>query len=304
MLDEHKQKQLAETVPLGMMETPTHLKYRDQITAQQAELANLGEINQKIQPLTTDQLQANFPDMRIGVTDLDPNYLFQHHQIPANHQKVIIIVCPMDYEKMITAPSLTSATEILKSYRDGGERVIKLTRYLRDKGYDVLPHHPMGDINEYHHILMPPHAVAAGLGERGRTGLFIDYIYGPTVRLAALTTSADLDNTKGEHKGITEFCHRCRYCVRYCPPNALPDGTYMEEVESGEPMDFKINAHRCFQYFKQHQGCGKCIVNCILAEPDTETIARRMNRISSWYEKWVVSGKLDEMYAQELTSQT
>jgi len=278
-----------------MADLPLHLAYRREIENQQSALPQLPPPLSQKRDFTLHDL-INITGYRMGVSSILPEYLFKSHQIPESHDRVIILVTPMNYQAMNTAPSLDSATEILRSYKNAGEAVIDITKIIRSNGYDAMPHHPMGNANEYHHLLLPPHAVKAGLGERGRTGLFIDYEYGPTVRLAAVTTDAPLTVTESRTRGITEFCHRCKYCVEYCPPRALPDGTYLEQVQSGQIMDFKINAHRCFQYFKEHRGCGRCISNCILAENDRDKIQQRISRIEKWYQKWVVSGKIDEMY--------
>lgn len=307
MLDETNQIKLSITIPVGMTDLPVQLQIRSTIKKQQQELEELHVIPVRREEyddetLLVEQILQDLGINRYGIAPILTEYCYENAQIHPDEKLVIVIPMAMDYDAILTAPSYESAIELYGSYQRVGEKVVAVTKKLREAGIQATGHHPMGDINEYHHLLFPPHAVEAGLGERGRTGLFIDYVMGPLVRLGMVSIALNIELSTKQPRGITEFCHRCRYCVDYCPPKALPDGKYLDEFVTGKPMEFKINAQRCFKYFEKHQGCGKCIVHCILAHPDPQKIKQRLERITAWYDKWIVTGELEAMYKRELAN--
>ncbi len=267
MLNEGKQIELAVIIPQGTNVTEEQNKIREKIKKQQQVLDALNQedlrtdINdfhqnnnwrEKIQTLLTE-----LGVKRFGITGINDDYTFKNSAFPSIEQNAIVVVLSMDYHKMQSVPSIESATEILRLYYKVGEVVLQLTTYLKKHGIQTTGHHPLGSASDYHHILMPPHAMAAGLGEKGRTGLFIDHKLGPLVRLGIITTSLDLELDQPENRGVNAFCHRCRYCVPNCPPRALPPDKYLESLRMGVPMKFTIDGDKCIKYFTKHFGCGK-----------------------------------------------
>ncbi len=295
------QLRLATITPRGTNETPQQKGYRDEIRKQQMQLAQLNKNNsvksmsspEKIEELLENFLLKEGID-RFGVTKPDPAFFFERANFKQDMNVLIVFVVPMAYDKMIDVPSLQSATEILRAYSQAGEIVVKLTMFLQQLGYKAFGHHPLGDLNEYHQLLFPPHAVAAGLGEKGRTGLFIDHKYGPMVRLGAVQTNAPLSFDQPVDKGINAFCHRCRYCAKFCPPRAIDSTKYVQQLTEGNLVDFKINGEKCIKYFEKHFACGKCLFNCVLAKPTLEEIKKRIDRIETWYNRWVKNGPPEE----------
>lgn len=302
MLDEGKQIELTMIIPQGTNVTAEQKRIREKIGNQQQALDKLNQQDLKSGPTNKNhnsnwrtKIQTLLTELgvnRFGVTRINDDYTFENSTISSIERNAIVVVLPMDYHKMQSVPSIESATEILRVYHKVGEVVLQLTEYLQKHGIQATGHHPLGNSSDYHHILMPPHAMAAGLGEKGRTGLFIDHKLGPLVRLGIVTTSLDLELDHPVDRGVNAFCHRCRYCVPHCPPRALPPDKYLESLKIGVPMKFTIDGDKCIKYFAKHFGCGKCIVKCVLAQPNQTELEKRLNRIEIWYHRWVKSGEL------------
>jgi ferredoxin len=236
---------------------------------------------------------------RYGVTKVNNKNLFKNNKIPENHTRVIVIVENMDFDKMRSVPCKESAEEIMRVYHSVGLKVLLVQKLLQSMGYEAMGHHPLGDLSEYHHLLIPPHAYLAGLGERGRTGLFIDFEYGSLVRLGAVTTNVNIETNKPIDRGITEFCKRCIYCANKCPVNALPFETTniakLDYINNIDPeLVFKVNGDRCIKYFQKHAGCGICIHHCVINKRDKLETKKRVERIENWYLEWILSGRLLE----------
>ncbi|MHA2249603.1 MAG: hypothetical protein ACXAD7_04535 [Candidatus Kariarchaeaceae archaeon] len=308
MLNEKKQIQLSQIVPFGTADTIQQKKLRDMIQQQKRDLegvmdspiAKPSEISIALWQQKMSDIMKSWNVISYGVAPLLKQHSYQNSRINAKEHRVIVFAIPMDYQKVKSVPSVESATEVLNAYHRCGEIVIKLTTLLRDTGIQATGHHPLGDNKEYHQLLFPPHAEAAGMGEKGRTGLFIDHQLGPLVRLGIVTTSLDLPIANIRRKGVNAFCHRCRYCVGFCPTKAINPSKYLESLKSGVPIQFKINGNSCLKYFTKHFGCGICLVKCVLTQANQEEIAKRMQRIENWYNRWVVTGDIEKIRQEAL----
>jgi ferredoxin len=299
VLDEQKQFELSLITPTGSAETAEQLKLRDKIIEDQEKLYQI--VNKSILPKVPSDYDSSYQLIlnklkeldidRFGISPLMKEYLFKNGMIHPHETRAIVFVYPMKYEEMESVPSLESATEVLRAYYETGQRVLKITKFLRDLGYQSTGHHPLGDIDQYHHILFPPHAVNAGLGEKGRTGLFIDHKYGPLVRIGIISTNMPLEFDEPKIKGVNQFCRRCTFCVANCPSQSLPPDRF-SLIESDAKYDFKINGDRCIKYFENHNACGRCVFHCILVKPSIKETTKRINRIEHWYNKWIKTGEL------------
>ncbi len=308
-LDETKQNELA-TMRISAPDTEKEMgRLRNRIETQQKTL-NLVE---KQLPAKTDvpewgsnkwkeeinRFLRSIGINRWGVSPVLKQYAYKNAFLFDYEEKAIVIVMPMKYEIMKNAPSPESLVEIFKAYADAGEAVLKLTKWLKEHGVNARGHHPLGDIHQYHHLLMPPHAVYAGLGEQGRTGLFIDFELGSLVRLGIVTTNLDLKIGSPREKGIRIFCHRCKLCAVNCPVNAIPMEGVLDQYFKGVKIKFKINGDRCIKYFEKKYGCSICISTCIFAEQNPVKLKRRMKRIEEWYNRWIITGDFEELLVKE-----
>ncbi len=118
----------------------------------------------------------------------------------------------------------------------------ELARFLDDQGWTTLPlgatqalrlekiNTPEGTKERFMGTFSLKHAAEqAGLGQIGKSNLFISPEYGPRVRLGALITSAPLmadlllENT---------VCYpKCRLCVEACPTKAITEQGYLDHIK-------------------------------------------------------------------------
>ncbi len=311
MLDETKQIELSKIRVRGFVESEEVINIRRKIEAQKTALQ---EINNH-DPLKTGkerlsqhhdwkeeiaQKLKTWGVRRWGVAPVSKEYMFENAALDPLETRAIVIIVPMRYEDLRTAPSIRSLIEIMRAYAEVGNYVILLTEYLKKNGFHATGHHPLGNTQRYHHLLMPPLAYQAGLGEKGRTGLFIDHELGPLVRIGVVTTDMPLPYGSPVDRGITAFCHRCKLCAVKCPVQALPTEGALEQYKRGIKIDFKVNGDRCMKFFSKHYGCGRCISECLLAQPSVEEIKKRIDRIETWYHRWILSGELQKMLEAEM----
>ncbi len=299
MLDETQQLKLARITPQGTNITQKQKNIRKKIQVQKERLASihkktLGEHNSIINYEFIKKSLENWGIVRFGVSPILEGYTYKNAKLNPLETRVIVFVISMKYQKMENVPSIESATEILNTYFKVGEVVIKLTKILREKGILATGHHPLGDIDDYHHLLFPAYAVEAGLGEKGRTGLFIDHQLGSLVRIGMVSAALSLRFDQRIDRGVNEFCHRCRFCVNFCPPRAINPGNYLESSRLTQPIIFKIDGKKCIKYFEKHHGCGICQLKCVLANP--VNIKKRLARIKHWYNTWIISGELAKLH--------
>lgn len=309
VLDEQKQSELSLMTPKGSAETALQLELKDKTINDQKELYKI--VNNSTLPDILHDYDNNYNLLlnflkelnidRFGVSPIMKEYFFKNGKINFLETRAIVFAYPMKYEQMASVPSLESATEIFRAYYRTGQKVTKITKFIRELGYQTTGHHPLGNIDQYHQLLFPPYAVNAGLGEKGRTGLFIDHKYGPLVRIGIITTAMPLEFNEPEVKGVNEFCKRCTYCVGNCPSQSLPADRF-PLIENDEKYDFKINGDRCIKYFENHNACGRCVFHCVLVKPSIEQTTKRINRIEHWYTTWIKTGELAK-YKPTITQQ-
>ena len=104
----------------------------------------------------------------------------------------------------------------------------KLAVHIEDHGYEAVPvvqwtgMPPLEPIID--HRLA---AIAAGLGERGHSKVFLTDQFGPLQRLGILLTDAEIDP---DPIRVGTLCDGCMKCVQDCPVNAI-SANETEEVE-------------------------------------------------------------------------
>lgn len=303
LISELKQLQLAKIHPKGTTDLPIQLEYRQKISEQWDRLIKIHSLPLSVQkkPIKKKELSIFLKENgfdRFGITAINDNFKYTNNYLTEKDKIGIVVVMPMKYEEMMNVPSYSSAIEIFRCYYEVGEMVVKLTEFIKQHGHYAFGHHPLG-LKDYHQLLMPPFAYYAGLGEQGRTGIFIDHKYGPLIRLGMVTTDLDLEVGHPIEKGINAFCKRCVYCAKYCPPKAISFNRYETELYEDKKIKFTIDGDKCIKYFEKHFGCGRCIFHCVLTKNNTQEIEKRMLRIENWYNQWVVSGKLKDMFENE-----
>ena len=190
----------------------------------------------------------------IGYTPVLENYIFKN--LPIVGKNTIILGMEMEWDKIKTAPSVHVSIEAFRVYYDLGEKTIELTRFLQEKGYKTEAHHPFGG-----KLLFTAHAVAAGLGIMGRNGLIISPEFGPRQRWSAITTDANIPETKKvDLSDMEDFCENCGVCIEKC----LGGATYEEPIEKkkGSGIYTHIDRSKCMESLLNNNYCSYCLKIC------------------------------------------
>lgn len=149
-----------------------------------------------------------------------------------------------------------------RQYLRAAHLAITLAAVLRAAGFDAKPHYDAHD-----DVILPPLAVAAGVGEMGRHNILVADRAGTRVRIGAVTTNASLPAGRPVSLGVKPFCRLCRKCATSCPSHALSDGE--PAMTHGVPL-WPTHAERCYGYWRRvGTDCGVCMAVCPFSHPDT-----------------------------------
>ena len=207
----------------------------------------------------------------VGITPLRPYHFYSHsgrraehwgEPIEAQRGSAVVVVVAMDWKMIACAPSLPAILESSRQYVEAAKIASIIAEYIRGLGYSARAH-----TDGNYQVLCVPLAVDAGLGELGRLGLFMHPVYGPCVRLAAVSTELELSPTPPRPFHSASFCRICKKCADNCPTRAISDG---EEPFSRHFRHWSINGENCYAFWKQiGSDCAVCIRACPYTKPDT-----------------------------------
>jgi epoxyqueuosine reductase len=190
----------------------------------------------------------------IGFTPVLKNYIFKG--LPVVGKNAIILGMEMDWNSIKTAPSILCGIEAFRIYYELGEVTIELTEFLQNKGYKAEAHHPFGG-----KLLFTAHAVAAGLGYKGRNGLIITPEFGPRQRWSMITTDADIPpKLERDFTEMIDFCESCGLCIENC----LGKATFDEPIEkiNGSGIITHIERKKCIESLLNNNYCSNCLKVC------------------------------------------
>ncbi len=220
--------------------------------------------------------------------DYDPLYDIENSRelswekdFPFVPKTVIVMLVPMDYDAMATAPAWTADGTAADGYTKSSVLANQMTKFLHGLGY-----HAVGAGNDLGSSV--PYGIMAGLGEGGRNGALLSPGIGPRHRICKVYTDFDFVEYDQPHTwGITDFCKSCGKCAEACPPGAIPmmeseNGGYGFEPSyefSDEPgytwnnhhgiQKFYSDAKKCYNFWVENgSACGACIASCTFNEPD------------------------------------
>lgn len=253
------------------------------------------EFKSKLEANTAIKSAARvFGAVRCGITkrdrrwDYDPMYdilkgreLSWEKDFPFEPKSVIVLLTPMDYDCIATAPAWTAEGAIGHGYVLMAQLSNQIAKFIRGMGY-----HAVGAGNDLGNSVA--YAIAAGLGQGGRHAQLMVPGIGPRVRICKVYTDLEFVEYDQPHDwGMTKFCLSCGECAKSCPSGAIP---YVDDVDSGfgykptyehsdQPgytwnnhtgvLKFHTDAKKCFNFWIDNDSaCGNCIAACTFNEPD------------------------------------
>jgi len=208
----------------------------------------------------------------VGIARLNSRYVYSHvgrgpepwgAPITNDHKYAVVFALEMNYRQVETAPRLPLTEESALQYLRGSHISISLAQYIRSLGYPARAH----VAGSNYQIMLPPVAHDAGLGELGRSGYLISPVFGPRMRLGAVTTDLPLIADSPVSFGVQDFCEQCLKCATNCPSGAIPSKakSWVRGVEK-----WPLNVERCVRYWRLiGTDCGLCMKVCPFSHPPT-----------------------------------
>ena len=189
----------------------------------------------------------------VGFTRHDRRYTFAGKKRWAKYEHAICLALEQDYLQTQTGPSPLADQARFETYETQQELCLKLSNYLRSRGYHAQVHDGSDCSGPY-----IPLFVAAGLGQLGANGQLLSPHFGSRSRLMLVTTDAPVTYDKPEDYGIHKFCQECEVCVNRCPGRAIVrDKVWWRGVEKN-----KLIYERCRPVMVTYHGCAVCMIVC------------------------------------------
>lgn len=209
----------------------------------------------------------------VGYTRVPRNYIFSNAALL--YDNAVVLLMAMDKDRMKKAPGVWAGIEVFRTYARLSKAVYKISEFMRKRGYGAQPDPPIGRSTHF-----PLLAQKAGLGWIGKSGLLISEERGPSQRIAAVYTSAELpytDDGGEKYSWIPQFCETCNRCVQKCPAKAI----YPQPMEGPDGQRIYIDYKKCAVVFSRTLGCGVCIKECPFFKADFARIRKAYEALAS-----------------------
>ena len=222
----------------------------------------------------------------VGCAQLDPAFIYSHKgrldedygvAVELEHPSVVVFLVEMDFETCQGAPTGPMIRESARQYYRAAKASALLEAVLRSSGYGAKQHY-----DAHYDLILPPLAVAAGLGELGRNNILVAERYGSRVRIGAVSTDLPLTYDRPISLGVQAFCEICRKCADTCPSGALSQGP--REVVAGVSK-WPTRVESCYAFWrKAGTDCGICLATCPFSHRDNRlhNMARSIIRRFPW----------------------
>ena len=188
----------------------------------------------------------------VGVTPVDPQYVYEGHEWAAQGNAIVIAVA-MDMDEILQVPRPESNAEYIRVYDEVSRIAVDLAWHIRQRGYAARAHTLRDE-----HLAMLPHAYAAGLGELGKHGSLINRDFGSSFRVSIVTTELPLAPDSPRIEGIDDFCTNCQMCVNHCPGDAIDN----EKQDVRGVHKWVVDTEKCAPYFATYYACAICLKVC------------------------------------------
>jgi len=211
----------------------------------------------------------------VGITKTNPDWLYSNgwrgcpadynfSKMPEHWEYAIVMGVPMEWDVVLSNPQFGTSYD---AYDRVSTTAIRLEGCLKFMGYPARAHTPMKGYD----LLVPPHAIEAGLGEVGRTGFCITPELGGNCRMAVVTTSLPMAVDKPIDFGLAEFCNKCKLCADSCPSGAIPKDDSPKGMVLRGYEHWYINNGACYNFWRETMGpmgCRLCVATCPYSRKD------------------------------------
>ncbi len=204
----------------------------------------------------------------VRIVEVNPDWSYERHvggrgyrrgepvDIPAHWKYGIMLASPLSWDTLYASPTMSSSIE---GYSMVGTYAAKMAAYVKNLGYPARSNDPQSR----YEFIMPPHAVACGMGEQGRNGICVTPEFGANFRPAMVVTNLPLVPDKPIDAGIRKFCMSCKICAESCPTRSISfDGP--KEINGRGYDGWQINASTCHSGWMSTptNGCRVCMAVC------------------------------------------
>ncbi len=216
-------------------------------------------------------LARRYGAVDVGIARTAPHHWYSHagrhaegwgEPIEPDHPTAIVIVVAMDFHTIRMAPSAPVLAESSRQYVEAAKIAHVVAEYLELNGHEARAH-----VDGRYRVLCAPLAQDAGLGHVGRIGILMHRRYGPCVRLAVVTTRAELPVTTQDHSYMESFCEICKKCSDNCPSRSIPGG---DKPVSRGFAHWSVDQESCYAFWRRTgTDCSVCIAACPFTKPDS-----------------------------------
>lgn len=230
----------------------------------------------------------------VGVTALEQGFVYTFkgrfdeeygNPISLDHPNIIVFLVEMDYDAMHQAPRCEVLRESAKQYYRAAKISKIVETILQRAGYKAKAH-----FDAHYDLILPPLAVAAGLGELGRNNILVADRFGSRVRIGAVTTDIEMKFDVRAYLGVKDFCEICKKCAENCPSGAL---------KTGEPSDIRgvekwpTRVGQCYRFWRTAgTDCGVCMAVCPFSHRNNwfHNTIRQCIRLNPWIRRIALKG--------------
>ena len=221
-----------------------------------------------------------------GACRLDAAFVYTHkgrfdrdygQPVVVEHPSAFVFLVEMDFGQMRRAPRAEAIRESARQYYRAAFVARNIEAILTVAGHSARAHY-----DAHYDVVLPPLAVAAGLGEIGRHNLLVADRYGTRVRIGAVTTDAPLRHGVPATRGVRRFCDACLKCADNCPSRALSHGA---PADVRGVVKWPTHSERCYGYWRTvGTDCGICMAVCPFSHRDTwvHNLVRRVVTRAPW----------------------
>jgi reductive dehalogenase len=216
------------------------------------------------------QMALDLGAVAAGCARVEPRFVYSHRgrtderygePVPLDLCHAVVFLVEMDHEEMRHAPGHRSVTETALQYLRAARISRSIVAVLRACGHRAESQH-----DAHYSMMLPPLAVAAGLGELGRHNILVADRFGSRVRIGAAATDLALRPGRPVSLGARHFCETCMKCVDNCPSRALSRD---DPVDVRGVVKWPTDTERCFAYWlRSGTDCGICMAVCPFSHRD------------------------------------